>query len=116
MRALCEQRHTRGWYRLASAVAGLVAPAATMAAQSGPDAWRIVAPAQSSVVLARDGSVIGELGREWRTLISLRTLPKYVSQAFIAGEDQRFYQHDGVDLVGVAVPDQRRADRGAAAS
>lgn len=64
--------------------------------------WRIVAPAQSSLVLARDGSWIGEIGREWRTVVSLRTLPKYVPQAFIAVEDQRFYQHDGVDLVGVA--------------
>lgn len=66
------------------------------------EAWRIVTPSQSSVVLARDGSVIGEIGREWRTLVSLRSLPRYVPQAFIAVEDQRFYQHDGVDLVGVA--------------
>ncbi len=54
------------------------------------------------MVLARDGSLIGEIGREWRTLVSLKTLPPYVAQAFIAVEDQRFYQHDGVDLVGVA--------------
>lgn len=53
-------------------------------------------------MLARDGSLIGEIGREWRTLVSLKTLPPYVGQAFIAVEDQRFYQHDGVDLVGVA--------------
>lgn len=66
------------------------------------DAWRIVPPLQSSIVFARDGSYIGEIGREWRTSVSLRTLPKYVPQAFIAVEDQRFYQHDGVDLVGVA--------------
>lgn len=66
------------------------------------EAWRIVPPAQSSVVLARDGSYIGEVGAQWRTVVSLKSLPKYVPQAFIAVEDQRFYQHDGVDLVGVA--------------
>jgi penicillin-binding protein 1A len=66
------------------------------------EAWRIVPPLQSSIVLARVGSYIGEIGREWRTSVPLRSLPKYVPQAFIAVEDQRFYQHDGVDLVGVA--------------
>ena len=64
--------------------------------------WRIVPPAQSSIVLARDGAYIGEVGAQWRTMVSLKSLPKYVPQAFIAVEDQRFYQHDGVDLVGVA--------------
>jgi 1A family penicillin-binding protein len=72
------------------------------AERPGNEPWRIITPPQSSVVLARDGSLIGEIGREWRTLVSLKTLPPYVAQAFIAVEDQRFYQHDGVDLVGVA--------------
>ena len=66
------------------------------------EAWRIIVPPQSSLVFARDGSLIGEIGREKRTLISLRTLPRYVGQAFVAVEDQRFYQHDGVDMVGIA--------------
>ena len=79
-------------------------PAATVAAspQSTGEAWRIVAMPQSSQVYARDGSLIAELGREIRSSVSLRTLPKYVGQAFVAVEDKRFYQHDGVDLVGVA--------------
>ncbi|HKG91648.1 MAG TPA: PBP1A family penicillin-binding protein [Gemmatimonadaceae bacterium] len=66
------------------------------------DAWRIVPPPQSSLVYARDGSLVGEIGREWRTSVPLRTLPKYVGQAFVAVEDKRFYQHSGVDIVGVA--------------
>jgi penicillin-binding protein 1A len=32
----------------------------------------------------------------------LSSLPRYVPQAFIAVEDQRFYQHNGVDLIGIA--------------
>ena len=59
-------------------------------------------PPQSSLVYARDGSLIGEIGRQWRTSVSIRTLPKYIPQAFIAVEDKRFYQHDGVDVVGIA--------------
>ena len=64
--------------------------------------WRIVALPQSSLVFGRDGSFIGETGREWRTSVPLRSLPRYVAAAFIAVEDQRFYQHDGVDVIGVA--------------
>lgn len=73
-----------------------------LAAQQPEEPWRIIQPPQSSIVLARDGSLIGEIGREWRTNVSLRSLPQYVGQAFVAVEDQRFYQHDGVDVVGIA--------------
>ena len=66
------------------------------------EASRIVTPPQSSVVLARDGSLIGHIGREWRTNVSLSSLPAYVPAAFVAVEDRRFYQHDGVDVVGIA--------------
>lgn len=74
----------------------------TAAPKSTGEAWQIVAPPQSSLVFARDGSLIGEIGREWRTSISISTLPKYLPHAFIAVEDRRFYQHDGVDVVGIA--------------
>ena len=64
--------------------------------------WTIVPMPQASQVLARDGSLIGEIGKEIRTSVSIRTLPKYLPQAFVAVEDHRFYQHDGVDVVGIA--------------
>ena len=57
---------------------------------------------QATLVLARDGSLIGEIGKEIRTNISIRSVPKYLPQAFVAVEDHRFYQHDGVDVVGIA--------------
>ncbi|MFL5561964.1 MAG: transglycosylase domain-containing protein [Gemmatimonadaceae bacterium] len=86
--------------------AGVIATApgvlgAQQQAPSTGEAWTLIQPPQSSLVYARDGSLIGEIGREWRTSISIRTLPKYVGQAFVATEDHRFYQHNGVDVVGV---------------
>ena len=48
------------------------------------EAWQIVAQPQSSEIFARDGSLIGEIGAQIRTSISIRTLPKYVGQAFVA--------------------------------
>ncbi len=77
-------------------------PSPAAPAKSTGQAWQIVPPAQSSLVYARDGSLIGEIGSEWRTSVSIRTLPKYVGEAFISVEDKRFYQHNGVDVVGIA--------------
>ena len=80
---------------------GIAAPL-TAQEREQKEAWRIVQPPQSSLVFARDGSLVGEIGREKRTIVSIRSLPRYVGQAFVAVEDQRFYQHDGVDVVGIA--------------
>lgn len=64
--------------------------------------WQIIQPPQSSLVFARDGSFIGEIGKQMRTSVPLNSLPAYVWQAFVATEDQRFFKHDGVDMMGVA--------------
>ncbi len=80
-------------------VVGTAAPAV---ARGQSEAWQIITPPQSSQVYARDGSLIGEIGREWRTIVSIRTLPAYLPNAFIAVEDRRFYSHNGVDVVGIA--------------
>jgi penicillin-binding protein 2D len=79
----------------------LFALPASLAAQA-VEPWQIVLPPQATIVFARDGSMIGEMGRQIRFSVPLRTLPKHAYQAFIAVEDQRFYEHDGVDLTGIA--------------
>jgi penicillin-binding protein 2D len=84
-----------------TALAAFVGPLGAQERESN-EPWRIITPPQSSLVFARDGSLVGEIGRQKRTLVALRSLPRYVGQAFIAVEDQRFYQHDGVDVVGIA--------------
>src|SRR6185312_3415233 len=84
-----------------SAAHGVHAQATGRAKGTG-EAWQIITPPQSSLVYARDGSLIGEIGAQWRTSVDIGTLPKYVGEAFIAVEDKRFYQHNGVDVVGIA--------------
>ena len=77
---------------LATAMA-LGAPLAAQSAAKSPPtvlAWQIVPQPQSSLVFARDGAFIGEIGSESRTTVSIRTLPKYLGQAFVAVEDPRF--------------------------
>jgi len=87
---------------LVSCALASLAASASLGAQTATQAWQIVPQPQSSLVLARDGQLIGELGAQLRVSVPLRTLPPYVGQAFIAVEDQRFYKHDGVDVVGMA--------------
>jgi 1A family penicillin-binding protein len=91
--------------RTLATVAFTLSPALVSAQQqltADTAAWMIVPMPQASLVFARDGSLIGEIGREIRTSVSIKTLPKYLPQAFVAVEDHRFYQHDGVDVVGIA--------------
>ncbi|MGZ3693119.1 MAG: penicillin-binding protein 1A [Bdellovibrionota bacterium] len=60
-------------------------------------------PALGSVVLARDGKVLGEFyDSERRYLVSMDEIPDTVANAFIAAEDDHFYQHSGVDFGGIA--------------
>ena len=96
-------RNLRGQRARKLAAGALLLLPTIVGAQSRESAaWRIVQPPQASQILARDGSLIGEIGDQLRTSVPLRSLPKYVGQAFIAVEDQRFYQHDGVDIIGIA--------------
>ena len=59
-------------------------------------------PEQTSKLYSHDGLLIGELGIERRTPVSLAVLPPYVPQSVITIEDKRFYQHRGFDPVGLA--------------
>lgn len=56
--------------------------------------------ARPSVIHARDGRPLARLGRGERAPIALHRLPPHVIEAFLAIEDQRFFRHAGVDLIG----------------
>lgn len=53
-------------------------------------------------VLSADGQVIQKLGPATRDKVTAGQMPQLVQRAFIAAEDRRFYQHDGIDPVGIA--------------
>ncbi|MGO9377004.1 MAG: penicillin-binding protein 1A [Dissulfurispiraceae bacterium] len=58
-------------------------------------------PLESSIVYSSDGKVLAEFYLERRTYIPTYKIPLKVKQAFVAIEDQRFYSHNGVDLLGI---------------
>ena len=53
-------------------------------------------------IYSAEGDLIGEFGEERRSLTPIREIPKVMTNAVLAIEDARFYQHGGVDYVGVA--------------
>jgi len=54
------------------------------------------------MMLARDGSVITERGSFYGDAAKISELPAYVPLAVIAIEDRRFYNHFGIDPIGLA--------------
>ena len=53
-------------------------------------------------IYSAEGVLIGEFGEERRHLTPVAEIPDVMKQAVLAIEDARFYQHGGVDYIGVA--------------
>jgi len=52
-------------------------------------------------IYTADGHLIGEFGEERRAVVRIGNVPDVMKQAILAAEDERFYQHAGVDTQGV---------------
>ncbi len=52
---------------------------------------------QATLVLDRDGELIGKIFAEDRTNVKYADLPKHLVKALVATEDSRFFSHQGVD-------------------
>ncbi len=60
---------------------------------------------------AHDGSLIAEYARERRIFVPINTIPKLLIAAFLSAEDRRFYEHGGIDVMGVARAAIKYAER-----
>src|ERR1700676_2585604 len=58
-------------------------------------------PAPVSRLYAADGRLLMEYAKEKRVFVPVAAMPKRLLQAFVAAEDQRFFTHPGVDILGV---------------
>ncbi len=58
-------------------------------------------PPQITRVLDRHGVVVGEIGKERRTMVSISKIPKHLIDAVVAAEDPEFFRHQGVDYRGI---------------
>ena len=58
-------------------------------------------PALTSVVLDRDGREIGEFFEQRRRLVKVAELPEHVVLAFVASEDDAFFEHQGLEYLAI---------------
>ena len=54
-----------------------------------------------SQVYGDDGSLVGEFYLERRIVVPVNKMPRKLIQAFVAAEDASFYQHKGIDYLGI---------------
>ena len=106
-------RSSVGSSRSYSIGAGVVAgPCGYSYSRNLPDINRMAdyQPSRSTRVFARDGSQLlaNAVQTENRIWIPIAQIPVPVRNAFIATEDQHFYQHHGVDFGGIAARGYRR--------
>ncbi|MBN2809312.1 MAG: transglycosylase domain-containing protein, partial [Deltaproteobacteria bacterium] len=59
-------------------------------------------PYTMTEVFAQDGQLIGRFGLEKRKIAPVEEIPDLLKKAFIASEDSRFYEHQGLDFLGIA--------------
>jgi len=59
------------------------------------------APPQLTRILARDGTLLGSIYSERRTVVPFEKIPDHVKSAFLAAEDARFYEHEGLNYIGL---------------
>jgi penicillin-binding protein 1A len=52
-------------------------------------------------VYTSDDYLIGEFGEERRNFVRIQDVPEAMKQAILAAEDERFYQHPGIDTMGI---------------
>lgn len=66
------------------------------------DLMRIHAMPERSIILDRMGEEIGRIHGEKRSVVPLRQVSESFRMAILAREDERFYSHGAIDLIGIA--------------
>lgn len=109
------KKETPEWWRVLRVVliaglfvilfaAGTIAGVVGSYSKNLPDINRMAdyQPERSTRVYARDGTLLANLYRQNRVWVPIAQVPQMVRNAFIATEDEHFYQHHGVDFGGIA--------------
>ncbi|WP_430473543.1 transglycosylase domain-containing protein [Thalassospira lucentensis] len=52
-------------------------------------------------IISIDGATLASYGNRYGNPVEVRNLPEYVAQAFVSIEDRRYYDHFGIDVVGI---------------
>ena len=66
------------------------------------DSLTVYRPKMPLRIFSADNVLIGEFGEERRSLVHIKDIPDVMKRAVLAIEDDRFYEHGGVDYLGIA--------------
>jgi len=58
-------------------------------------------PSIITTVYSDDGSLIAEFYLERRLVVPLERIPQKLIEAFVSAEDSRFFEHEGIDFLGI---------------
>ena len=100
--------------RLVTAAAALLFTIVILAAAGAAAGYYYLAPGLPSAetirevklqtplrIYSRDGRLMAQLGEQRRTPVSFKEVPDLVVKAFLAAEDDRFFEHPGFDYQGI---------------
>lgn len=73
---------------------------------------RAYKPPTVTIVEDRNGALMGEIFEEKRYVVPIDQIPVHVKQAFMAAEDANFYNHGGIDYMGIVRAMGRNALKG----
>ena len=58
-------------------------------------------PKEPLQVFTKEGDLIAEFGEEHRDFIKINNVPQKMINSIIATEDRRFFEHNGIDFIGI---------------
>jgi len=102
---------TRWWHYVLAVALGMLVVAAALAGLASAliypnlpslEALTDYRPKMPLRIYTEDGALVGEFGEERRAFVRIQDTPATLKQAILAAEDDRFYQHGGVDTLGIA--------------
>ncbi|MDT3672276.1 MAG: penicillin-binding protein 1A [Aromatoleum sp.] len=97
------------FYPLAALIVAVILGVATLGAMSAL-AWPNLPSLEALTdyrpkiplrVYTADGHLLGEFGEERRAVVRIDEVPVELKQAILAAEDERFYEHPGIDVIGI---------------
>jgi penicillin-binding protein 1A len=102
------------WFRIAITAAGSVMLVTLLGAYAYICSYVYLAPSLPSAqamrnvemqvplrVYTRSGALIAQIGEQRRIPVSYDQIPDLLKHAFLAAEDDRFFEHHGIDYLGV---------------
>lgn len=89
-----------GLFLITGAIAGL-ATALIYPSLPSLDVLTDYRPKMPLRIYSEDGALLGEFGEERRAVVRFQETPLVLRQAILAAEDERFYEHGGIDSLGI---------------